>query len=150
MLFQPAFDNYASVVLLAGPTPVYINLTFWHLQPDENSTVTRNGLQLGIYDLDPRRYHHTHMAILNSPHNPTGNVIARHKLEGIEHATVGSTEKGEVLLYRGLLRNQIINRGKDYRTEFENAERRILNVNTGVDVIVDHSWVVPFMNGGAW
>lgn len=86
ILFQPAFDIYASAVRLAGATPVSINLTFRHRQPDDITTLTSNDLQLDIDEFVSKLSPRTRMVILNSPHNPTGKVFARHELEAIEHA----------------------------------------------------------------
>jgi methionine aminotransferase len=68
ILFDPAYDSYAPAVLLAGGKPIHIPLippafrVDWDRVRDSISSRTR-------------------LVMINSPHNPTGSVIARQDLD---------------------------------------------------------------------
>ncbi|HCC11687.1 MAG TPA: methionine aminotransferase, partial [Atlantibacter hermannii] len=66
--FEPSFDSYAPIVRLQGATPVAIKLTV----PD--FAVNWDEVQAAI---TPR----TRMIIVNTPHNPSGQVFSRDDLE---------------------------------------------------------------------
>lgn len=66
--FEPAFDSYAPIVRLQGATPVAIALSLedFHIDWDQVAAAI-NG--------------NTRMIIINSPHNPSGNVLNEHDIE---------------------------------------------------------------------
>lgn len=66
--FEPAFDSYAPIVRLQGATPVAIALALedFHIDWDQVAAAI-NG--------------NTRMIIINSPHNPSGNVLNEHDIE---------------------------------------------------------------------
>lgn len=66
--FEPAFDSYATIVRLQGATPVAIALSLedFHIDWDQVAAAI-NG--------------NTRMIIINSPHNPSGNVLNEHDIE---------------------------------------------------------------------
>lgn len=66
--FEPSFDSYAPIVRLQGATPVALKLSL----PD----FTINWDEVGAA-ITPR----TRMIIVNTPHNPSGQVFSAHDLE---------------------------------------------------------------------
>ncbi|RLM15873.1 methionine aminotransferase [Gibbsiella quercinecans] len=76
--FEPAFDSYAPIVRLQGATPVAIALSLedFHIDWDQVAAAI-NG--------------NTRMIIINSPHNPSGNVLNEHDIERLI-ALTGNTD----------------------------------------------------------
>lgn len=72
--FEPSFDSYAPIVRLQGAKPVAIKLSL----PD--FTVNWDEVQAAI---TPR----TRMIIVNTPHNPSGQVFSAHDLEMLAAVT---------------------------------------------------------------
>ena len=72
--FEPSFDSYAPIVRLQGAKPVAIKLTV----PDFN--VNWDEVRAAI---TPR----TRMIIINTPHNPSGQVFSRQDLEQLAALT---------------------------------------------------------------
>ncbi len=68
---SPAFPTYASIAGFADARVVPVPLR------------EANGFDLDLGDLAARITPRTRMLILNSPHNPTGAVVARATLEGV-------------------------------------------------------------------
>ncbi|EPF17894.1 aminotransferase, class I/II [Cedecea davisae DSM 4568] len=66
--FEPSFDSYAPIVRLQGATPVALKLSL----PD--FTINWDEVRAAI---TPR----TRMIIVNTPHNPSGQVFSAHDLE---------------------------------------------------------------------
>lgn len=66
--FEPSFDSYAPIVQLQGATPVALKLSL----PD--FTINWDEVRAAI---TPR----TRMIIVNTPHNPSGQVFSAHDLE---------------------------------------------------------------------
>ena len=75
--FEPAFDSYAPIVRLQGATPVAIKLTV----PD--FSVNWDEVQAAI---TPR----TRMIVVNTPHNPSGQVFTADDLEQLAALTRGT------------------------------------------------------------
>ncbi|SMG54752.1 pyridoxal phosphate-dependent aminotransferase [Cedecea sp. NFIX57] len=72
--FEPSFDSYAPIVRLQGAKPVALKLSL----PD--FTVDWDEVQAAI---TPR----TRMIIVNTPHNPSGQVFSAHDLEMLAAVT---------------------------------------------------------------
>lgn len=72
--FEPSFDSYAPIVRLQGATPVAIKLTV----PD--FSINWDEVRAAI---TPR----TRMIIVNTPHNPSGQVFSRDDLEQLASVT---------------------------------------------------------------
>lgn len=72
--FEPSFDSYAPIVRLQGAKPVALKLSL----PD--FTVNWDEVQAAI---TPR----TRMIIVNTPHNPSGQVFSAHDLEMLAAVT---------------------------------------------------------------
>lgn len=72
--FEPSFDSYAPIVRLQGATPVALKLVL----PD--FTVNWDEVRAAI---TPR----TRMIIVNTPHNPSGQVFSAHDLEMLVELT---------------------------------------------------------------
>ncbi|MGB7799711.1 pyridoxal phosphate-dependent aminotransferase [Buttiauxella sp.] len=72
--FEPSFDSYAPIVRLQGATPVALKLAL----PD--FTVNWDEVRAAI---TPR----TRMIIVNTPHNPSGQVFRAHDLEMLAELT---------------------------------------------------------------
>jgi N-succinyldiaminopimelate aminotransferase len=68
VLFEPWYDSYAACVAMAGATARVVTLR----PPDW--TFAAEALEAAITD-------RTRLVLLNTPHNPTGKVFARHELE---------------------------------------------------------------------
>ncbi|MBH2870211.1 methionine aminotransferase [Serratia marcescens] len=72
--FEPAFDSYAPIVRLQGPTPVAIKLSLQDFRVDWDEVAAAiNGK--------------TRMIIVNTPHNPTGAVFDEHDIERLTALT---------------------------------------------------------------
>lgn len=78
VMFDPAYDSYDPAVRLAGGTPVHLSLT----APDYR--IDFEALEQAI---GPR----TRMVIINSPHNPTGSLLAKEDLDRLA-AILGPTD----------------------------------------------------------
>lgn len=63
VLFEPAYDAYAPAVMLSGGIPVYVTLKYPDYHVDWNE----------VKDALTKK---TKLLILNSPHNPTGTILA--------------------------------------------------------------------------
>lgn len=72
--FEPSFDSYAPIVRLQGATPVAIKLTV----PD--FSINWDEVRAAI---TPR----TRMIIVNTPHNPSGQVFSRNDLDQLAALT---------------------------------------------------------------
>jgi aspartate/methionine/tyrosine aminotransferase len=68
---DPGFTAYATQARLIGATPVSLPLR------------EENGFDLDLADLERRITPRTRVLVLNSPHNPTGAVLAPETVEGI-------------------------------------------------------------------
>lgn len=94
ILFDPSYDSYAPAVLLAGGKPIHIPL-----RPPEFSIDWQRVRDAVTPQL--------RMVLLNSPHNPTGAVIARADLDTLAEilrptqAMVISDEVYEHMVYDG-------------------------------------------------
>lgn len=74
ILFTPAYDSYAPAVEVHGGIPVYSHLTAPEYTIDWNDVKTH---------ISPR----TRMIVINTPHNPTGMVLAESDLVKLEEIT---------------------------------------------------------------
>ena len=72
--FEPSFDSYAPIVRLQGATPVAIKLTVPEFAVDWEEVSAA---------ITPR----TRMIIVNTPHNPSGQVFSRHDIEQLVRLT---------------------------------------------------------------
>jgi methionine aminotransferase len=94
VLLEPAYDCYAPAVELAGGTAVRVPLAFPGYRPDWAQVRAAVG---------PR----TRLIVINSPHNPTGAVLAAEDLAALEALTRGtdllvlSDEVYEHMVYDG-------------------------------------------------
>ncbi|MEN3754141.1 methionine aminotransferase [Mangrovibacter yixingensis] len=75
--FEPSFDSYAPVVRLQGATPVAIKLT----QPD---------FRINWDEVSAAINSRTRMIIINTPHNPTGQVLSESDLSELVRLTQGT------------------------------------------------------------
>jgi len=67
IVFEPYYDSYVPVIIMAGGTPRFYTLRPPHWQVDEAKLAAL---------ITPQ----TRMIILNSPHNPTGKLFSREEL----------------------------------------------------------------------
>ena len=94
IFFEPAFDSYAPVIRLQGATPVPLKLQLPHFAIDWDEVRAA---------ITPR----TRMIIINTPHNPTGQVLSAADLAQLAALTrhsdivVLSDEVYEHMLYDG-------------------------------------------------
>ena len=77
ILFEPAFDCYASAIELCGAKPVYIKMHYPHYAIDWQQ-------------VRERITNKTKLIILNSPHNPTGSVISLHDIHELQSILTGN------------------------------------------------------------
>jgi aspartate/methionine/tyrosine aminotransferase len=75
--FEPSFDSYAPIVRLQGAKPVALKLAL----PD--FTVNWDEVQAAITS-------RTRMIIINTPHNPSGQVFSAHDLEMLAAVTLNT------------------------------------------------------------
>jgi methionine transaminase len=94
IVFEPAYDSYIQNILINGAVPVLVPLTY------PNYTID---WQLVRQKITPR----TKMIMLNSPHNPTGSVLAQSDIQQLEELVKGtdifilSDEVYEHLIFEG-------------------------------------------------
>jgi N-succinyldiaminopimelate aminotransferase len=84
VVFEPYYDSYAATIAMAGGErrPVTLRPPAFEFDPDELAAAARGA----------------RMLLLNSPHNPTGRVLARAELEAIaaicvEHDLIAVTDE---------------------------------------------------------
>jgi N-succinyldiaminopimelate aminotransferase len=85
VVLEPVYDSYPAIAALAGATlkRVALHPPEWRLDPEELAAA-----------ITPR----TRMILVNTPHNPTGRVLARDELEAIaalciEHDLIALTDE---------------------------------------------------------
>ncbi len=78
LLFEPAFDCYATAIELCGAKPVYIAMHYPHYAIDWQ-------------EVRAKITNKTKMIILNSPHNPTGAVISIHDIHELQSILAGNS-----------------------------------------------------------
>ncbi|MBI9067155.1 MAG: aminotransferase class I/II-fold pyridoxal phosphate-dependent enzyme [Salinivirgaceae bacterium] len=101
IIFEPAYDLYTPAVKVNGGIPVYIEMTPPHYSfnwDQVQKSITAN----------------TRMIIINSPHNPTGNVLSAWDIERLKKLVNGtnililSDEVYENILFDGFEHESII------------------------------------------
>jgi methionine aminotransferase len=68
IVFDPAYDSYNPAIRLNGGVPVHINLKYPDFSIDWDEVKAK---------ITPR----TRMIMINTPHNPSGAVLAEHDLK---------------------------------------------------------------------
>ncbi len=92
IIFEPSYFTYSPAVRLNGGTPVYVPL----VEPD---------FRIEWEDVRKMITSRTRMIILNTPHNPTGNVFGKEDMLQLQRLTQGtgiyviSDESFEFLIY---------------------------------------------------
>lgn len=99
ILFSPAYDCYAPAIELAGGNPVYVQL------------------KSSDYGIDWRQVkkvvtRHTRMIMINTPHNPTGAVITKKDIEGLERIT----KDNDIMILSDEVYEHIIFDGHDHQS----------------------------------
>ncbi len=77
ILFTPAYDCYEPTVKLCGAEPVYVQLKYPDYKVDWSE----------VKKLVNRR---TRMIIINTPHNPTGQILGEDDLKQLDRITAGN------------------------------------------------------------
>lgn len=77
IVFEPAYDSYIPNIIINRAKPVLINLKFPDYKIDWNEVKRK---------INPR----TRMIMLNSPHNPTGNVLRAEDIEQLRSVVANS------------------------------------------------------------
>jgi len=101
IIFEPAFDSYATAVELSGGKPVYIQMHYPHFAIDWQ-------------DVRDKITDKTRLIILNSPHNPTGTIISIHDIHELQSILEGndilllSDEVYEHMVFDGLPHESIL------------------------------------------
>ncbi|SQC93174.1 Methionine aminotransferase [Cedecea neteri] len=110
--FEPSFDSYAPIVRLQGAKPVALKLSL----PD--FTVNWDEVQAAI---TPR----TRMIIVNTPHNPSGQVFSAHDLEML----AALTRNTDIVILSDEVYEHIVFDGKKHHgmaTHPQLAERSVI------------------------
>jgi methionine aminotransferase len=72
IVFEPAYDSYIPNIVVNGALPVLVQLSYPDYAINWQSVREK---------ISPR----TKMIMLNSPHNPTGNILRRHDIEQLQN-----------------------------------------------------------------
>ena len=83
ILFEPAFDIYASQVQMAGGIPVYVPLRQQENHNNGSYGHSNQTFQLNLQELESAITSRTKIILFNSPHNPTGKMFTLEEMEGI-------------------------------------------------------------------
>ena len=70
IIFDPAYDSYEPAILMAGATPVRLQLTLPNYEID-------------FYQLASAITPNTRLVIINSPHNPCGKILTMNDLDNL-------------------------------------------------------------------
>lgn len=101
IVFEPAYDSYIPNIEINGAIPVRINLRF-------------PGYSIDWKEVRARLTDRTKAIIINSPHNPTGSVLAKEDIEELRSIVRGtgifiiSDEVYEHLIFDGLKHESIL------------------------------------------
>ena len=137
VLFEPMYDSYQAGIALAAATAVPVLL-----RPDRD----------GIWRFDPDALRaavspRTKFILLNSPHNPTGKVFARHELAlvaelAIEHDLVVVTDEVyEHLVFDGAEHVPL--------ASLPGMAERTLTISSGGKTFHTTGWKIGWMTGPA-
>ncbi|KAJ2372759.1 arylformamidase, partial [Coemansia sp. RSA 2603] len=80
IVMEPAFDQYAPNIAMAGGTTVYVPL---RVQAPVNAVMSSDDWKLDMAELEAAVTPKTRIIVLNTPHNPVGKVFTRSELEQI-------------------------------------------------------------------
>ena len=80
VLLEPAFDIYASQVILCGGTPKFVSLTTDLTVPEKTANEV---FKLDFDALEAAVNEKTKVLVLNTPHNPTGKMFTSEEQERI-------------------------------------------------------------------
>lgn len=117
IVFAPYYVNYIQMIELCGGIPIVIN-TF----------DTKKGIVIDKHTLENAITDRTVAIIINSPNNPTGDIVCRDMLKIIadtaeEHnLTIISDEVYRTLIYDGIQHESIL--------QFENARNRTILIDS--------------------
>jgi len=74
IVFEPYYENFRNIVLLAGGEPIFVPLIPYKWEPD--------------WDILEREAKNAKLLILNSPHNPTGSVLDENTIQKIARIAI--------------------------------------------------------------
>ncbi len=77
IVIEPCYDSYVPSIIMAGGIPVY-------------ATMKTPGYQVDWNELKKLVNQHTRMIIINSPNNPTGQVISSSDMQKLEKLVAGT------------------------------------------------------------
>jgi N-succinyldiaminopimelate aminotransferase len=103
LVLEPTYDAYTAVIAMAGAREVRVPLT----PPAQEGALERGPWKLDVDRLAAAITPRTRLLLLNSPHNPTGAVLAADELDAIarlcvEHDLLAVTDEVyEHLVYDG-------------------------------------------------
>ncbi len=131
---EPFYDAYAAVIGLSGARHVTIPLSEPGFQPNTAA------IDAAITD-------RTRVIVLNSPHNPTGSILAPEHVERIvaaaarHDAVIVSDEVYEHLVYDGARHRPV--------TSFAGAAERTLTVSSAAKTFSVTGWKIGWVTGPA-
>ncbi|MDZ4757817.1 MAG: methionine aminotransferase [Bacteroidota bacterium] len=77
IVIEPCYDSYVPSIIMAGGIPVYASMKM-------------PGYQIDWSELKKLVNHHTRMIILNTPNNPTGQVISSNDMQKLQKLVEGT------------------------------------------------------------
>lgn len=101
IVFDPAYDSYNPAIRLNGGVPVHINLKYPDFSIDWDEVKSK---------ITPR----TRMIMINTPHNPSGAVLAEHDLKTLQSLAVQhdllvlSDEVYERIIFDGIKHQSVL------------------------------------------
>lgn len=101
IVFDPAYDSYNPAIRLNGGVPVHINLKYPDFSIDWDEVKAK---------ITPR----TRMIMINTPHNPSGAVLAEHDLKTLQSLAVQhdllvlSDEVYERIIFDGIKHQSVL------------------------------------------
>lgn len=131
---EPYYDAYAAVIGLSGARHVTIGLNGPDFQPEPAA-------------IDAAFSDRTRLVVLNSPHNPTGSILAREHIERIvtlaakHDAVIVSDEVYEHLVYDGLVHVPVATAA--------GAAERTLTVSSAAKTFSVTGWKIGWVTGPA-
>lgn len=131
---EPYYDAYAAVIALSGARHVTIAL-----HGDESQPVAA--------DIDAAITERTRVIVLNSPHNPTGSILAPEHVERI----VAAAARHDAVIVSDEVYEHLVYDGRRHRptATFAGAAERTLTVSSAAKTFSVTGWKIGWVTGPA-